>query len=94
MYVKIVNCHCNIFTEKVRDRWHHLMSSYSRGTKRLKEWSTAPSGSAAKKSRKPLKYKYADEMAFLQNTLTSAPTTDNIQLDDDNASISTNVQVE
>jgi len=80
--------------EKIRDRWHHLQSAYNRANKKMKEWKTKPSGSAAKKGRQPTHYKYASDMSFLKTTLTSAATTDNIELEDENATPAASVQVE
>jgi len=60
----------------------------------MKEWKDVPSGSAAKRGRPPTQYKYASDMSFLKKTLSSAATTDNIELDDENVTPAASVQVE
>ena len=65
------NVHVFIYTVFIRvagqakERWNNLRSSYIRSKKRMKDWYSAPSGSAAKKKAKPQAYKFAGDLCCL-----------------------------
>jgi hypothetical protein len=63
---------------EARKRMASVKRSYRRCKKQLSDYINAPSGSGMRKGKKPTQYKYAAELAFLEEVMNVDDTEDNI----------------
>jgi hypothetical protein len=62
----------------VQKQWNNIRHAFRAGETRIKKYYSLPSGSAARKKKPPVPYKFGPELDFIRPVLAINPTADNL----------------